>query len=469
MGFQLPAIFGCLQVASLFAYTVGFFLVATLASVIGWLDFVQFSILLFGAALTAISVVNGSIRLDRPVVFLTALIVAAFAIQLAAFDRWDDITLYKIAVVLAAHLAVINYFALWRESPRISRLLTYGLSGVEVIIIGQIAASFLFLVGEVHIFRTGQIRAQGWIGDTAALVLVFFVIYHTLTERFVRAFVAWLALLMMGGKAALGLAVLSVPIAATASARPARVLIGRILAAATAVILFTNVVSRLPDLIDGDRIPPKEIPQISPVEGIGTSTWSRLSPDQQLFLQFVRNTGVLRLASIGAGYVLFVDHPLTGAGYGLTADRVQEAARVDVFGLQECCGITPTHFEFINGIHNHVVRLAAEMGLPGIAIAVALAAFVVVRASRLYVKRRRHACAAAGDGLDDMATAGAIWAILFVLFHQTGAWLLPGNIQFHWLTLMMGIISMWLPETRRCPRPVAPSSGDAAVVGCVHK
>ncbi|HEX6978363.1 MAG TPA: hypothetical protein VF342_03610, partial [Alphaproteobacteria bacterium] len=150
MGFQLPAIFGCLQVASLFAYTVGFFLVATLASVIGWLDFVQFSILLFGAALTAISVVNGSIRLDRPVVFLTALIVAAFAIQLAAFDRWDDITLYKIAVVLAAHLAVINYFALWRESPRISRLLTYGLSGVEVIIIGQIAASFLFLVGEVH-------------------------------------------------------------------------------------------------------------------------------------------------------------------------------------------------------------------------------------------------------------------------------------------------------------------------------
>ena len=252
--------------------------------------------------------------------------------------------------------------------------------------------SYLFGQGEVYVQPSGITRAFGWLGDSFSPVFVFFVFYYLFRRQYALAALSLVVLFMTVAKSALLMLFLS-PIIIVFSAASPRIKIAisavYFILLVVLVTLSAPILERISDLFQAD---------------------------------YSYHT---RLLSVYSGMSYFASAPFTGIGINQSLLSIENDAR----GHAARLGID-TYFNVLH-IDNSIVRVAAEAGLPGLALLLALlyfmlrAAFKLFRAGQVISNSRERA----------IVLASSLWVISFILFYQTTGWFEAGHPQLAWLLL----------------------------------
>ena len=250
--------------------------------------------------------------------------------------------------------------------------------------------SYLLGWGEVHQQSGDSIRAFGWLGDSFTPVIVFLILISFLLKNYLMLSMALIALLMTGGKAAIGMLILS-PILFVFSAFSTRIKIMLVVFYLSLLFLLTLYATPIIELIS-------ENPRY----------------------EASYNT---RILSIYIGLEYFYDNPVFGVG----VIQSMKGIETDVIALAREMRIV--YFYQVTQIHNTIIRIAAEVGVFGLVlllyfyyIVLKNAFFLIKNGKNMPNTRSRY-----------IVLASSVWVVSFILVYQTTGWFEPGHPQLSWL------------------------------------
>jgi hypothetical protein len=253
-------------------------------------------------------------------------------------------------------------------------------------------------LGEVHGART-----FGFVGDSVGFVLVFYVLWHILGGRYLRALFFALAILATGTRGALlavvaGIAVLALQRDALGLRVKLRaVILGPVVL--VVVLLATDLGGSRTRLFGG-------------AEGRGSNLSQRVLTQR-------------------LGVEVFAESPLVGVGYtGFRAKSLEHHA-VQRF-LHQLGGYAPN---FTTNTSNQLLQTATDAGVPGLLVLLFLFHGLL---RTLLDAGRRAPPESAG-----LLLAGYFWLWSLILGNQAAAWLLPGSYISYllWILLAVAIVA----------------------------
>jgi hypothetical protein len=264
-----------------------------------------------------------------------------------------------------------------------------------LIVVISIYISFFFGIGEV---RGGDetTRAFAWLGDSITPVIVFLIIFFALEMQWIRVAALLIALYMTGGKmATLMLGSALVIYALTSGLKfSTRCLLAVLVALPLLVTYFY---------------------------------WGwLLSEVLPTFAYSYHN----RFLSYAVGLQYFLENPWFGTGINQSMRGIEQEAEL------AASAVGVTEFHPIYQIHNAFIRTAAETGIAGLSILLALCGLLFIRSARAIVATRP----APRSRQRSLIIAGSLWTMTFVLVYQSTGWFEAGHPQLAWL-LMIATIS----------------------------
>lgn len=291
------------------------------------------------------------------------------------------------------------------EASGLERTVANALAVLLIVTTTTVVISYLFEQGEVHVQPSGLVRAFGWLGDSFSPVLVFFIFYYFFRRQYLVVALSLIVLLMTVAKSALLMLVLS-PVAFIFNAASAKIKIA--LSGFYFILLFGLVAFSAPIFEKMDDL---------------------FQMDYSYYT---------RALSVYSGLSYFTSAPLTGIGINQSLLSIERDARehADRLGID-------TYFNVLH-IDNSIVRVAAETGLLGLALLLALlyfmlrAAFRTLRAGQEIANPRERA----------IVVASSLWVIGFVLFYQTTGWFEAGHPQLAWLLLFATLADVFHRRAR---------------------
>lgn len=339
----------------------------------------------------------------------------------------------KAAVALSVTIIAFVIIPVVNRGGDRDRLVAWALTGAEVFIIGQLFVSFFFGIGESRGYVSGAVRAFGFLGDGIAPILGYFVLKHALGHRPVRCFLAAFGLAITGGKMALILTVVGLL---------CLLILHRDLWRSMRVGFFAIVIAQfMLHLTFALELPPSKyfddslkirVPAHAEILKRQQTPSKRIEMNLKDYFVAARNRGL----SFAAGADIFLRDPLFGVGYLRTSQQIPLAASRDRFGIGKVLVTPAVTWEKVRAIHNASLRIAAELGVIGLAFFWTVCAGMIMIFLRPLVALRRSNLVPK----DTLEVAAAVWGLSFIFVDQTTGWVSPGHIQLIWLSLCLGIV-----------------------------
>jgi len=361
---------------------------------------------------------------------------------------------WKGGIVFLASFAAAAALPMFNRDGRHDKALRYAFDAFEYFIVAQLIVSFFAGIGEFHGYRSGYVRAFGFLSDSISPIVGFFILRNAMERRHLRCFLAAFALAVTGGKAALGMTVASfIALLFLAGGGQHRLPAARngLLAllggyfcvqAAIAFEVTPNQFYALSLTEEEKRIAQIELRNVSELSSIGSGEMSTLpgallAISRHLPLGFVQ-AGANRLLSYTAALEIIRRYPLVGAGFNRSHDYIPQMARLDPGGINILFVDPAIAWSTVTALHNPSLLVFAEFGLIGfILFWIACIGIIAV-----FCKTRSQMRAMQVDRVSwrlSLALAASVWGTMFVLLHQTTGWIEPGHPQLVFLALCVGI------------------------------
>jgi hypothetical protein len=356
----------------------------------------------------------------------------------------------KGGAVLLASFGAAAALPMLNHDGRHDRALRYAFDAFEYFIVVQLLASFFSGIGEFYGYRTGAVRAFGFLSDSISPIVGFFIVRNAVEQRHLRCLLAALALAMTGGKMAAAITVASfIALLLFASHRrywlPVRngllALLAAFLCVQAAIVLELppNPFYALSLTEQEKRISQIELRSANELKSIELSALSRavIAISDKAPVSLVQG-GVNRLLSYLAALEIIRRHPLAGAGLYRSHDYMADMVRLNPGGINSLFADPATAWRTVTAVHNPSLRTFAELGLIGFIL------FWIVCIGMLVVfwKTRYHMLTLQSGRMSSRSSLGvtaAVWGTTFVLLQQTTGWIEPGHLQLVWLALCVGI------------------------------
>lgn len=278
------------------------------------------------------------------------------------------------------------------RSYEFSDTINRAFSILSIISILSIVISYTLQVGEVYV-ENGARRAFAWLGDSYTPVLVYLAIFAALQKRYATLAGLISALLMTGGKAAIGM-LLCAPLLNAAMKRGSPKLWRRAGLSTAAAI------------------------------GVLAWNWEVISRE---YLSHLEYSFFNRTLANQLGINYFIKNPIAGIGINRSSEAVMNESQ-DIIANRDVSSYELTM------IGNSFVRTAAEMGLVGLAILVALSIKWITDAAITLRSLPRQR-----STIVNISQATSLWIVLFICLYQTTGWFIYGHPQLAWLVLAVGI------------------------------
>lgn len=333
------------------------------------------------------------------------------------------------------------------------RALLLGILVLEVALVGQVFYSYYTGWGEVINSRDGIRRAFGAAGDSFTVLLVFTALLAFIRGKWLRFAFSLTAILMSSGKMALVILIIgmlaSLPLQHASRITYVRTVFALLAALALGFTLTSQTVRQLLVIKPAHAAVLYTAKPGGPAKPLARQEIAAPAPTPDstqyhttLITHMVRGsaaTGLGRIVTIGAAVHIFLNHPVTGIGYGQSGrpENFQPAAKADYFGLVEHYKMHPTRLEAESFIGNQFALVAAEQGLLGLVPFMVFAVLAALLAFRVW----RQLCMQKA-GMDDtiaLVATAAIWSFCIIVLNQTAAWLLSGAAMTIWLALCLGL------------------------------
>jgi len=355
----------------------------------------------------------------------------------------------KGGAVLCASFAAAAALPMLNRNGRHDKALRYAFDAFEYFVVAQLLFSFFSGIGEFIGYRTGSVRAFGFLSDSIAPIVGFFIVRNAVEHRHLRCFLAALALAVTGGKAALGITVASfLALVLLAGGRQywlaARnglfALLGAYLCVQMAIALelppnpfYTLSLTEEEKLVSQIEIRP--LSELRESGELSTLSRSLIAISHAAPISLVQG-GVNRLLSYLAALEIIRRYPLVGAGLYRSQDYIPEMVRTNPGGINSLFVDPAIAWGTVTAIHNPSLRIFAELGLIGFILfwTVCIAIIVIFWKARYFTVP-----SAPTSWRSSLAVTAAVWGATFVLLHQTTGWIEPGHLQLVWLALCVGI------------------------------
>lgn len=285
-------------------------------------------------------------------------------------------------VLRSTHWSVSDVITLLRRSIDILLL----------IVVLQIFSCFFFGVGERYEGGLLGFRAFGFLGDSFTPVITFLVLYYWIDRRWSYTTLAFVCLVMTGGKMAIAM-----------------------LATMVAIHFYLSVRSTIKPILI--------------IAGMLALLVVWVKPYWLLEIFFnIRNfefTLNNRLFSLQVAWMYFQENPIVGIGINEGLYRVRE----DTDFLADSLGID--NYFPVYQVHNTYLRVLSETGLVGFCLLLMLVFYWVKGAVlALRVSSSLPRCSERA-----FLAASGLWVICFVLGYQTTGWFVNGHPQLTWLLM----------------------------------
>ena len=332
----------------------------------------------------------------------------------------------KAAVALVVTLVAFALIPLVNRNGDRDRLIEGAITAAEFFIIGQLFLSFFLGIGEHHDYRSGVVRAFGFLGDSMSPILGFFVLKHALDRRPVRCLLSAFALAITGGKMALAIifvGLIGLLLLRRDFWRPMR--------NGFVAILLAQLALQLSFALE---LPPNKFVDLYAEDPLLAEEQS-LGKRIEWLVKDIAASGSRRVLSLVAGIDIAYRHPLVGVGYLQTAKQIPVVATRDPFGVDKFLEAPKVSWSKVKAVDNASLRMAAELGIVGLVLFWTVCVGMILIFLKPIADLRRS-----GPEMRNMLeTAAAVWGISFILVNQTAAWMTPGHLQLTWLALCLGI------------------------------
>ena len=332
----------------------------------------------------------------------------------------------KAAVALVVTLVAFALIPLVNRNGDRDRLIEGAITAAEFFIIGQLFLSFFLGIGEHHDYRSGVVRAFGFLGDSMSPILGFFVLKHALDRRPVRCLLSAFALAITGGKMALAIifvGLIGLLLLRRDFWRPMR--------NGFVAILLAQLALQLSFALE---LPPNKFVDLYAEDPLLAEEQS-LGKRIEWLVKDIAASGSRRVLSLVAGIDIAYRHPLVGVGYLQTAKQIPVVATRDPFGVDKFLEAPKVSWSKVKAVDNASLRMAAELGIVGLVLFWTVCVGMILIFLKPLADLRRS-----GPEMRNMLeTAAAVWGISFILVNQTAAWMTPGHLQLTWLALCLGI------------------------------
>lgn len=345
---------------------------------------------------------------------------------------------WKGGLVLLASFGAAAALPMLNRDGRHDKALRYAFDAFEYFVVAQLILSFFSGIGEFHGYRTGSVRAFGFLSDAISPIVGFFIVRNAVEHRHLRCFVAAFALAVAGGKAALGMTlgtfiVLLLLTGARPYWRPARngvlALLGGYFCVQAAIALEVPpnqfyAMSLTEEEKRVSQIELRPLHELRSMElgevGAVRALW------RELPISFVQ-AGANRLLSYTAALEIIHRHPLVGAGFNRSHDYIPQMVRLNPGGINSLFVDPAVAWSTVTALHNPSLLVFAELGFIGFIL------FWIVCIGILAVFwKTRHDMRA-------LPVAASAWGTTFVLLYQTTGWIEPGHPQLVFLALCVGV------------------------------
>ncbi len=350
------------------------------------------------------------VQLEHVVLLAYCFLLVVQPLYIPSFTLWFG---FQYAVVMLA--AFVPAWAMngvkWRPKDFESGV-HLGIRVATVIIVVNIVGGRLLSFGEnFQTELTGSGRSFGFLGDSISPAIIFPLIYFAAQRKLIWAGALAVSLAMTGGKAALVMAALALPLLAITRR-------SRFVQTASILALFI----------------------------VGFLVYPILS---SFLAEFMQNDVVAyswnnREISYQVGWQYFVDHPWLGVGINQSMHNI----KLDADEMAYFNGVI--RYFPVYQIHNAYVRALAETGVFGFAILAVFSLVWILRSLRsLHLLHTRGA--GVSTRLRAIVLTSSLWPILFIATYQTTGWFEHGHPQFAWLLIInaIGVVSTRLLEILR--------------------
>jgi len=351
------------------------------------------------------------------------------------------------------------------------RPIDFGIGAVTILATLGIVFSFLTGTGERHHLGDGLFRAYFFFSDGMDVAAAVMLVWHSARRQWALAALAGVSLTMMLGKLPLGLLVLFV-LAALIIGRQAE----RLTAAAVVGALILGIAITIPlgRWVENDRIltifslasfgqesqevAPEDdeqtrscVAQARAADSHGVSYLLRgecaASSTALYDGPFIVNAGINTLSrrtvgGIAAVYIIS-QNLILGTGYHQSWRLIDDMESINPFGVNDLYARPDKVWYRVRQIGNPVLRVAAELGVPGGVLFIALLIGSTVVALRIALAARKDGAAISASGV-----ACALWIAVYMPFSQTAPWLLPGSVTLFWVGVALGLMLIGAVELR---------------------
>jgi O-Antigen ligase len=360
---------------------------------------------------------------------------------------------WKGGVVLLASFGAAAALPMLNRDGRHDRALRYAFDAFEYFIVAQLVVSFFSGIGEFHGYRTGSVRAFGFLSDSVSPIVGFFIVRNAMEHRHVRCFAAAFALAVTGGKAALGITLATfIVLLLLAGGRqhwlPTRngllALLGAYFCVQVAIALEVppNQFYKLSLTEEEKRISQielrslRELRSIEPGE-VGTLPQVLLALSSEVSLGFAQ-AAANRMLSYAAALEIIRRYPLVGAGFNRSHDYIPRMVRLNPGGINILFVDPAIAWGTVTALHNPSLLVFAELGLIGFILfwIVCIGILAVFWNTRYHM---RTGPAGPEWWRRSLLVAASAWGTTFVLLQQTTGWIEPGHPQLVFLALCVGV------------------------------
>lgn len=375
---------------------------------------------------------------DHLLVIAYCVLLVAQPLLIPGFSLWFGFQ-YAIVMLAAFVPAWIIVGIRWRPLD-FEAGVDIGMRLIAIVIVLNIVGGRLLAFGESYVSELNQGgRSFGFLGDSISPVIIFPMIYFAVQGRLLWAAVLVIALVLTGGKTAMLMAMLVLP-----------------LLLLTRGPRFVQIASMLAMFFIGFLVYPAM-----------ESFVAQLIRDDTVAYSW--NT---REISYRVGWQYFIENPWVGVGINQSMQDIKlDADEVAYFD-----GIT--RYFNVYQIHNPYVRALAETGVFGFGILVGFSVVWSLRSlSSLHVLRARRGAEA--PRLRALVLASSLWPILFITTYQTTGWFEHGHPQLAWLLIVnaLGVASTRLlrnvgpdtPRPRSRKRPARSFTAEPSLGGYVRE
>jgi len=360
---------------------------------------------------------------------------------------------WKGGIVFLASFGAAAALPTLNRDGRHDKAVRYAFDAFEYFIVAQLVVSFFSGIGEFYGYRTGSVRAFGFLSDSISPIIGFFIARNAVEHRHLRCFLAAFALAVTGGKAALGITIATfVVLLLLVGGRrywlPARngllTLLGAYFCVHAAIALEVppNQFYALSLTEEEKRISQIELRTLRELRSIesgqiGALPHALLALTRELPMSLVQ-AGANRLLSYAAALEIIHRYPLVGAGFNRSHDYIPQMVRLNPGGINSLFVDPGIAWSTVTALHNPSLLVFAELGLIGFIL------FWIVCIGMLAVfwKTRNHMRTVQAGPVSwrrSLAVAASAWGTTFVLLHQTTGWIEPGHPQLVFLALCVGV------------------------------